>query len=224
MKLGEKLQQLRKKSGLSQEQLAAQLTVSRQAVSKWELDDAVPDTENVIQLSRLFGVSCDYLLREEVDEPGAAPVPAAQEPPQPNAPGETHLDREGWIHNSTILSLTVCATGLLLAIGGGIFNSSLEPAVIGLIIQLGGILLFELAAPRMREDSTTARLHFYSIACWLVLPIPVPFVVRTILLALPSLPSRGGWLILWYALLYLLLVTAVITALLFLRRRIAHKK
>ena len=43
MKIGEKLQQLRKKSGLTQEQLAARLTVSRQAVSKWELDDAVPD-------------------------------------------------------------------------------------------------------------------------------------------------------------------------------------
>ena len=75
MKLGEKLQQLRKQSGLSQEQLAAQLTVSRQAVSKWELDETMPDTENVVQLSRLFGVSCDYLLRDEVDEQGAADAP-----------------------------------------------------------------------------------------------------------------------------------------------------
>ena len=55
MKLGEKLQQLRKRSGLSQEQLASQLAVSRQAVSKWELDETMPDTENVIQLSRIFG-------------------------------------------------------------------------------------------------------------------------------------------------------------------------
>ena len=45
MKFGEKLQKLRKQSGLSQEQLAARLTVSRQAVSKWELDDTMPDTE-----------------------------------------------------------------------------------------------------------------------------------------------------------------------------------
>ena len=62
MKLGEKLQQLRKRSGLSQEQLASQLAVSRQAVSKWELDETMPDTENVIQLSRIFGVSCDYQI------------------------------------------------------------------------------------------------------------------------------------------------------------------
>ena len=84
MKFGEKLQKLRKQSGLSQEQLAARLTVSRQAVSKWELDDTMPDTENVIQLSRIFGVSCDYLLREEVDEPGAAL--AVQDLPQPAQP------------------------------------------------------------------------------------------------------------------------------------------
>ena len=70
MKLGEKLQQLRKRSGLSQEQLASQLAVSRQAVSKWELDETMPDTENVIQLSRIFGVSCDYLLQDGVDEKG----------------------------------------------------------------------------------------------------------------------------------------------------------
>lgn len=81
MKFGEKLQKLRKQRGLSQEQLAAQLTVSRQAVSRWELDDTMPDTENVIQLSRLFGVSCDYLLRDEVNEQGA-PLPTL-EPPLP---------------------------------------------------------------------------------------------------------------------------------------------
>ena len=102
MKFGEKLQKLRKQGGLSQEQLAAQLTVSRQAVSKWELDDTMPDTENVVQLSRLFGVSCDYLLRDEIDEPGAAP--AVQEPPLPEpepsqpAPGEVHLDQIGRAH------------------------------------------------------------------------------------------------------------------------------
>ena len=53
------------------------------SVSKWELDDEVQDTENVVQLSRIFGVSCDYLLREEVDEPDAVLVPAVQDPQYP---------------------------------------------------------------------------------------------------------------------------------------------
>lgn len=62
MTFGEKLQYLRRTKGLSQEQLAAQVNVSRQAVSKWELDAAMPDTDNILQISKLFKVTTDYLL------------------------------------------------------------------------------------------------------------------------------------------------------------------
>ncbi|MDR0898354.1 MAG: helix-turn-helix domain-containing protein [Oscillospiraceae bacterium] len=79
MTFGEKLQSLRKQKGLSQEQLAAQMTVSRQAVSKWELGESMPDTENIIQLSRLFAVTTDYLLHEEYAD--AEPIPAATPAP-----------------------------------------------------------------------------------------------------------------------------------------------
>ena len=65
MTLGEKLVQLRKVRGMSQEALAAQIAVSRQAVSRWESGDTLPDVENILQLSRIFGVTTDYLLREE---------------------------------------------------------------------------------------------------------------------------------------------------------------
>ena len=65
--LGDKIHQLRKVKGLSQEELASQLTVSRQAISKWELGESVPDTENVVQLSKLFGVSTDFLLNDEYE-------------------------------------------------------------------------------------------------------------------------------------------------------------
>ncbi|MGM9629482.1 helix-turn-helix domain-containing protein [Butyricicoccus sp.] len=66
MTFGKNLQTLRRQNGLSQQQLAEQLGVSRQAVSKWELDAAKPDIDNVIQISRLFGVSIDELLTGEV--------------------------------------------------------------------------------------------------------------------------------------------------------------
>lgn len=69
MTLGKKLQLLRKRNGLSQEQLADKLNVSRQAISKWELDAALPDTANVIALSRLFDVSTDYLLKDDMEIP-----------------------------------------------------------------------------------------------------------------------------------------------------------
>ena len=76
MSFGEKLQALRKARGWSQEELAGQIHVSRQTLSKWESGGAVPDTENVIALSRLFGVSTDYLLLAE-GETVSTPVAAA---------------------------------------------------------------------------------------------------------------------------------------------------
>lgn len=60
--LGEKLKSARKEAGLTQEQLAVKLMVSRQAITKWEADKGMPDIENLKSLSQLLGVSVDYLL------------------------------------------------------------------------------------------------------------------------------------------------------------------
>ena len=68
MKLSEKIVRLRKSRGMSQEALAEALGVSRQAVSRWEVGSALPDASNLLQLSRLFGVSADYLLNDEYGE------------------------------------------------------------------------------------------------------------------------------------------------------------
>ena len=64
MTFSEKLIQLRKKNCLSQEDLAEKLNVSRQSVSRWEIGSAMPDAANILLLSKLFGVSTDYLLNE----------------------------------------------------------------------------------------------------------------------------------------------------------------
>ena len=60
--LGKKLYELRKKHGLSQEELAERLGVSRQAVSKWECGESLPDTDNLITISKIYGVSLDELV------------------------------------------------------------------------------------------------------------------------------------------------------------------
>ena len=65
MKFEEKLMALRKKNGMSQEELADRLGVSRQAISRWELGATLPDVPNLLKLSDLFGVSTDYLLRDD---------------------------------------------------------------------------------------------------------------------------------------------------------------
>lgn len=65
MKLSEKIGMLRKKAGFSQEELAEKLDVSRQSVSKWELGDSVPELDKIVRMSVLFGVTTDFLLKEE---------------------------------------------------------------------------------------------------------------------------------------------------------------
>ena len=69
MTLGNKLQYLRKTNGVSQETLAQQLEITRQTISKWELDISQPDIDKIVEISRIFGVSCDYLLKEEIGCP-----------------------------------------------------------------------------------------------------------------------------------------------------------
>ena len=73
MKLSEKILSLRKARNMSQEELADRLGVSRQAVSRWEVGSALPDASNILQISRLFGVSADYLLNDEYK--GDSPIP-----------------------------------------------------------------------------------------------------------------------------------------------------
>lgn len=72
MTIGEKLQRLRKAHNWTQEELAERVGVSRQSLSKWESDAALPDTANVIALADMFGVTTDYLLRED----GPTPAPS----------------------------------------------------------------------------------------------------------------------------------------------------
>ncbi len=68
MILADKIIRLRKKNGWSQEELAEKMNVSRQAVSKWESAQTIPDLEKILQLSTLFGVTTDYLLKDEIED------------------------------------------------------------------------------------------------------------------------------------------------------------
>lgn len=68
MKMNEKLISLRKEKGWSQEELANKLNISRQAISKWELGESTPDTNNMMQLSKLYGKSLDNLLENKIQD------------------------------------------------------------------------------------------------------------------------------------------------------------
>ena len=76
MILADKIIENRKKNGWSQEDLAEKLGVSRQSVSKWESAQAIPDMKKILQLSEVFGVSTDYLIKDEIEEkPAMEPAP-----------------------------------------------------------------------------------------------------------------------------------------------------
>ena len=83
MTMGEKIVALRKKECWSQEDLADRLDVSRQSVSKWEGDLAAPTLDKLLELSRLFGVSTDYLIKDELESP---------EPETPDLPAEPETE------------------------------------------------------------------------------------------------------------------------------------
>ena len=89
MKLADKLIELRKQKGWSQEEFAEKLDVSRQAISRWENETALPDAQNILRISKLFNVTTDYLLNEDsedrVDAPAVEAVEAKieNEMPQP---------------------------------------------------------------------------------------------------------------------------------------------
>lgn len=69
---GEKLALLRRKMGMTQEELSEKLKVSRQSVSRWEMDAAFPETDKLIKLSRLFSCSIDFLLNDSIQENGSS--------------------------------------------------------------------------------------------------------------------------------------------------------
>lgn len=164
MTFGEKLQALRRERNLSQEQLAASLGVSRQAVSKWELNDAVPDVENVVKLSRLFSVSTDYLLKEEMASPERAVQPAAR-------------DNGGQQRTILLLSLGVMALAALFSAMAWKIWYSWPPCGVAYMAVLGAWLTFEILVGREpQEKRLDLRLRFYAVADWLLI-MPVIFIL-----------------------------------------------
>ena len=136
MTIGDKIQKLRKEQGLSQEQLAVQLDVSRQAISKWELGESVPDLNKVILLSEYFQVTTDFLLKNDI----------ALEKQSDKA------DRENTAMKNRVLiiSFTMIVIGLIVGWARGSSDGAkLEylpfPLIApGVIIQILGIVLFEI--------------------------------------------------------------------------------
>ena len=115
MKLYDKLIMLRKEKGWSQEDFAEKLDVSRQAISRWENGTALPDAQNILQISRLFCVSADYLLNDEYE--GEAGVSITETDMEEVTPHIQKKKRPHWFFIPAIcLILLLSACTVILAV------------------------------------------------------------------------------------------------------------
>ena len=174
MTFGEKLQVLRKSRGLSQEQLAEVLEVSRQAVSKWDLNASMPDAEKIVEISRRFSVSTDYLLKNELEEEPAAP--AADVADWTERKGNEEARRRA----ALLGCLGVMVLGMLFSIVIWLLWRSWLLYSVGYMVELAAWFVFEILLGRdEKEQRRCQRLRFYGAAVWL-LAMPVVFILSPI--------------------------------------------
>ena len=153
MNFAEKLLHLRKREGLSQEDLAAHLEVSRQAVSRWEMGTALPDAPNLLRISKRIGVTVDFLLNDSEPEQQAAVLLLVG------------------------MQSLACLCGLI-----GRFIQSELMVWIGLTLNLVGVIAFEAGflayfGTRAVQDS---RGLFYRISVWFFAYSPVHMAVTAL--------------------------------------------
>lgn len=109
MKLSEKIQYCRKRTGLSQEALADKLSLSRQAISKWETGEALPETGKLLALAEALGVTVDWLLSEDGAPP---PDPGAVRNEERPGALRAGAGRWGWLVGAYCAILGFFTTGL----------------------------------------------------------------------------------------------------------------
>lgn len=160
MILADKIIRLRKKNGWSQEELANEIGVSRQSVSKWEGAQSVPDLDKILKLGKIFGVSTDYLLKDDIEEipeeKKEQPAPEVQQPTDEETVTMTIGDVTEFfkrtdltsIIKATAFALMICSSAvLMLFINLGVLTqnssfNSIGVALMTMMIEVGVILLF----------------------------------------------------------------------------------
>lgn len=152
MTIADRISELRKSREMSQEELAEMAGVSRQAVSKWESEQSVPDMYNVVALSEIFGVTTDYLLKG-VEDPG-------ERPERRNKPSLTY----------NIIATTLNVLGLLVAFGFvGIEQEYQAGTLVGFVFMVLGVMTFMLGTTRIsRREQLPNACRFFRLNVWMI--------------------------------------------------------
>jgi len=202
MKLSDKIVALRKGAGLSQEGLAERLNVSRQAISRWEQGTAMPDASNLLQLSKLFGVTTDYLLHDDYESDRDLPTVRA---------AERKGTRQALFYFVILEVMAVLIQVMTFVILQNVFFGLLS--LIPFLALLGGFEWAWRKRPEgQSEELAEFRARFYKITAWLGTYFPVRFVV-TILLRLWLGPYTGPYTVLLREIMALVAYITVATLL-----------
>ncbi len=161
MNTADRIQNLRKAKGVSQEELADRLGVSRQAVSKWESEQSVPDLDKIILMSDYFGVTTDYLLK------GIEPTDARDKRPDAGI--------------FAIVATALNFIGLVVAAAVWHAEQTAAATVIGLVFMALGCMVYGIgmleAASATKKKTKRA---FWTVNVWLLSFIPLSFIYNAL--------------------------------------------
>lgn len=207
MILADKIITLRKKAGWSQEELAQKLDVSRQSVSKWEGAQSVPDIEKILQISKLFGVTTDYLLKDEMGEPEYAEseLTALRRVTLEQANAALAQAKVNAPYMAWGTALCVASPVMLLLLGEICQHSQFglnEKVATGiglcvlLVMVCVAVVLFMLCGTKNRDFDFLEKelLSFYK--------YPLMQYVLTIILSLVWISLKGIFISVWYKVWY----------------------
>lgn len=173
MDLAERIQYLRKKKGISQEELADKMLISRQAVSKWESGQSAPDLEKLILLSEYFEVTTDYLLKgvePQVEERIVEKIVTVEKPV--GVPVKTKgIEADAMIF--TVAGTAINIIGLITAIMVWIEVQMPYAVSIGLIFMVVGCVFFTIGQITCAKDSRRKAAKLFGlINTWILVFIP----------------------------------------------------
>lgn len=167
MNISDRIQILRKTKGISQEELADKIGVSRQAVSKWESEQSIPDLDKVIIMSDYFSVTTDYILK------------GIESPERSVKKGNPNI----FVIVGTVLNF------IGLVITAAIWYEKQQPMAfaIGLVFMALGCMVFGVGVSNSSESAgRSAKLSFLSINIWILSFLPFSFVYNIILAVKPA--------------------------------------
>lgn len=171
MNFSEKIVTLRKSRGMSQEALAEELEVSRQAISRWEMGTAMPDAANILRISKLFHVTTDYLLHDEYESDND--LPKVKEV-------KTDKTYQIMIYLVTLEIMILLMQFICICILQNVFFGVLT--MLPFIAGIGGFeYAYQKNAKERTEQTRAFRKRFYKISAWLGAYYPVRLIVMILI-------------------------------------------